>query len=132
MSQTISEFVTFNVEHCCDCFVAFAIPKELQEKRLRDGGSFYCPNGHGQSYTETENMRLRKSLEEKGRELTAAKCETLAERQKREAVEADLKRHERRTKNGICPCCKRTFVRLANHIAKAHPDYGPKQQRKLP
>lgn len=33
-----------------------------------------------------------------------------------------------KTKNrigkGVCPCCNRTFVELARHIATKHPDYA--------
>lgn len=35
----------------------------LHQFRRRDNKTFYCPNGHPQSYTETEADKLRKQIE---------------------------------------------------------------------
>ena len=41
-------------ETCCVCGCAFAMPAEMQRNRRECGTSFYCPNGHGMSYTVLE------------------------------------------------------------------------------
>lgn len=129
--NTITESVTLDTQHCIQCDVIFALTRNFTNILKERGQTFYCPNGHSQCYTETDNMRLQKQLAQKQRELTESKCETMAERQRREAAESEMAKHQRRTKHGVCPCCRRTFVRLSNHIAKAHPDYGVKQKQNL-
>jgi hypothetical protein len=49
-------------ETCCVCGVEFAMPSELQASRKSDLKEFYCPNGHSQTYTESEAQRLTKKL----------------------------------------------------------------------
>lgn len=132
MNETFAKALCFEVVECANCGVPFAMTDDYVRKLRERGNAFHCPSGHSNCYGDSTIEKLRRQVEEKSREVTAAKCETLAEKQKREAVEADLKRYERRTKHGVCPCCRRTFVKLATHIEKAHPGYGPKQKRKLP
>jgi Skp family chaperone for outer membrane proteins len=99
------------------------MPQAMRQQRLDNGGDFYCPNGHGQRYTKPRCERLESELATKQKELTAARCESLAERQKREQAEAELQRHKTRTKNGVCPCCNRSFINLRRHMASKHPSF---------
>ena len=41
----------------------FAIPLEYRERRQRDLTVFYCPNGHKQSYGESETARALREAE---------------------------------------------------------------------
>ena len=53
------------VEHCCKCGVAFAITKALEAERANDHKSFWCPNGHGQHYSEENEVeQLERKLKE--------------------------------------------------------------------
>ena len=36
----------------------------LKELRLKDGSSFYCPNGHAQKYTNSQSDQLKEAREE--------------------------------------------------------------------
>lgn len=125
------------IETCCNCGINFAMPIYFQEMCRRNGPSklFYCPNGHSQSYRETEASILKKQLEQKERELSwaregrdmAQKRATKAEHQTR-AVKGHLTRVKTRVFNGACPCCKRHFKNLQNHMASKHPRYREEQE----
>ena len=124
-SHTITHSLNLSTITCYKCAVVFAIPTEHKERLLRDGGDFYCPNGHVQHYSETEVMRLQ-------RELTSAKSQALRLSHEVDTVRTEhaktsdeLKRLETRVKNGVCPCCKRSFQNLKRHIKTKHPKYKP-------
>ena len=115
---------SFELTHCPACGVAFALPSDLIDSLRRSKERFYCPNGHGQSYSgpnaaEQEVISLRlalqKELTDKGFILSQL------DRERREA-----KRLKRRITNGLCPCCNRSFADLRRHIATKHKDYPTK------
>jgi hypothetical protein len=110
---------------CCSCGITFAMPSVRRRELLDNGGGFHCPNGHAQTYGKGRADKLEEQLAQKQRELTAARCETTAEKLKREKAETELSRHKRRTKNGVCPCCQRSFLNLKRHLATKHPDFKP-------
>lgn len=116
---------------CGECSIPFAIPKDRLTDLQRTGRSFWCPNGHKISYSDDENTRLRAQLDQ-------AKADAGWQRRMRESADrrADheaarargykgaLTKTKRRVGNGVCPCCNRSFVNLARHMAGQHPDYG--------
>lgn len=115
---------TLYVETCCNCAVMFAMPTELRQRRKRQGGIFYCPNGHGQHYTETTEQQLKDELQETRGKLANREFELMTERNAHDATQKKLKRAAKRVANGVCPCCQRQFVNLARHMKGRHPDYG--------
>lgn len=47
---------------CCKCGCIFWIPKLHNDELLRTQKSFFCPNGHSQSYIgETDKTKLEKA-----------------------------------------------------------------------
>lgn len=53
---------------CCNCGVIFWITESHNSDLLRTKTTFYCPNGHGQSYQgETDKQKYEKELQEKQR-----------------------------------------------------------------
>jgi len=52
-------------ETCCNCGVAFFITKGFHSLLIKSGQSFYCPNGHGQHYSENERKIWQRKLDEK-------------------------------------------------------------------
>lgn len=124
--------LVFVIEECCNCGVAFAIPDTLQAQLLRSHRSFYCPNGHSQSYTgESKEERLARELEASRLELKRAEYRAQSERIGRERVQGELSttkeeltRTKKRTANGVCPECRRTFQNLARHMHCKHPEYA--------
>src|SRR3972149_10640671 len=75
---TFTEVQTFFVEICCECGVAFALPLDFQVHKRNDGGSFYCPNGHSQHYTESAERKLKQKLDQAEQKLANAQFELLA------------------------------------------------------
>lgn len=60
------EFIT---EICCNCGCVFAMPKEMQTRFKANKQTFYCFNGHGQSYTKSTAEILQEKLTYSERDL---------------------------------------------------------------
>ena len=127
------------VQDCRNCGITFGVPYTFDRDRRNDHASFTCPRGHWQSYTgPTEEQRLREQLARKNRQLVQYEGALTRERQMRDQAEAEAKHQaavarghkgaHQRTKNrvakGVCPCCKRSFVNVARHMAGQHPDHS--------
>jgi hypothetical protein len=135
----ILTFTTALVRLACGvCNMPFAIPENLYEARLNDGGWFWCPSGHRIHYYETENERLateKAALERRlewQRSATRAALDQAATAERhRRAAKGQLTKARNRIANGVCPCCNRTFVDVQRHMASKHPDYAttPKVER---
>jgi len=124
MSQYVDgiEFVT---EECCNCGILFAMTKDFQRRRLNDHKSFCCPSGHSQHYSgQTEGQKLRKQLERKQRQLEAESGRASLLEQQRNQLSKSYGKIRERVKNGVCPCCNRTFQNLLNHMRTEHPEFG--------
>lgn len=102
---------------CYKCDVWFGMPNDMNERALKTGREFFCPNGHGQVYSDTEEKKLKRQLESAQNKLATAQFELMA-------AEKKVKRLEKRVKNGICPVCHRQFVSLAKHMEHQHPTFG--------
>ena len=124
MGYPITQQVTLDVETCCNCGIAFAMPDYLMKRRRADGNSFYCPNGHQQHYGTSEADRLRKKLEEQTRTATLMAARALAAELSKQKLTAKLKSIKKRVAASVCPCCNRTFTnsRMERHIKAKHPE----------
>jgi hypothetical protein len=128
---SMNEFVTLDTQVCGQCGVTFAWPRSLREQRLRDRLTFYCPNGHPRVFCgEDEATQLRRQLDDERK--ARARAEELRGAALKEAAhnatewrkaKTRLRNTRERIKNGVCPCCKRSFVALARHMATQHPDF---------
>lgn len=114
-------------ETCCVCGVEFASP--VIRKRRDDAKTFWCPNGHSQSYSKSTEQKLREELqaerakkEQAQREVEWAKAEAKGARIAEGKAKARLKRVKTRIHAGVCDCCNRTFQNLARHMATKHPE----------
>lgn len=54
----------FERQDCISCGVIFLIPVILGKTFRQNKQSFYCPNGHAQSYSESVADKLRRELSE--------------------------------------------------------------------
>lgn len=129
MSSAFVESTILSTETCCSCGILFAIPEDFQRSVRKTQERFYCPNGHGQSYSKSEaqivreelsrekenRMREQRRSEGLERELRSQKFKTMAER----SAKVRLKR---RIAAGVCPCCQRSFENLRRHMATKHPE----------
>jgi hypothetical protein len=117
-------------ERCISCGVSYGLDSAHQSELKASKKFFYCPNGHGQQYAETTEVRLRRELEEKNRRITELACEVTGERNKRYEQQKQRKRaftllrNERaRAVKGQCPCCNEVFPKLREHMETAHPEH---------
>jgi hypothetical protein len=113
---------------CYACGVWFA--SSVISLRRQDGKSFYCPNGHSQHYTETAEARLRAELEgvKRDRDYYQKQYRTKSEEAKWARADAKrkgtvLRKTKERIKNGVCPCCNRSFENLRRHMETKHPQF---------
>lgn len=129
-NRTFSD--TLVLEKCCVCGIAFGMPADFQAYIRRDKRMFYCPNGHGQSYTHNEADKLRDELTRERARLDQARAEAAGLRRRgvvkdhqlraRKAVATKLRN---RIAAGKCPCCHTRFKDLAEHMKAEHPKWSP-------
>ena len=122
----INRATTLIATDCIFCGVLFALPERLQAERRKDHENFYCPNGHGQRFSQNETER---QLEAERKENARIKSLLLSERATVERLAIDLmdnakelKRVKKRAEATMCLQCKRTFAtsRMQRHIAIKH------------
>lgn len=58
-------------EECCACGVIFCVSQQLHNQFKSKKQTFYCPNGHGQSYTKSTADELREQIEQRDRTITS-------------------------------------------------------------
>jgi len=124
---------------CPGCAGTFALLKAFMDE-AREKGHFkkcwtcpYCKQerGYGESAHEKELARLRGVAEAAERNQKYAQDQrdrALAEaehfRKSRDGMRGALVSTQRRVKNGVCPCCKRSFACLAAHMKTKHPGFA--------
>jgi cell division septum initiation protein DivIVA len=106
----------------------------MYDQRLKDGKTFYCPNGHGRSFIlgQTAEDKLRRERDQLKQRIAykddmIREAEQRAEHERRRAngYKGHATRITKRAKAGVCPCCNRTFKQLAQHMANKHPEFTP-------
>lgn len=110
------------------CGVSFGLPRELYEaERIHKKTGFYCPRGHHLGLGEGAVEKLERKLKQQRMRSQAEEDQLRADRDyhKRSAAAAkgQVTKIKKRVGNGVCPCCKRTFKDLAQHMANKHPEF---------
>jgi hypothetical protein len=137
---SITRLETFQTTECCVCGVVVVMPTMLFAKRKEDQKFWYCLNGHEQHFTgETEADRLKRMLDAEQKRRENAELQLSAVRKSRDNAEltarmtrGKLQALKQRVKNGVCPCCHRSFVQLARHMATKHPEYTHQEPEHQP
>ncbi len=111
---------------CCKCGVWFGIEAEFHKNLRRDKGTFYCTNGHGQSYCENEADKLRRERDRLQQQLACKNDKIIEQANTIIAYKGQVIKLQKRAKTGTCPCCQRTFTNMARHMQTKHPDFDPK------
>ncbi len=127
---------TLYIQTCChaDCGLVFGMPVDFDTARRRDHKTWYCPRGHGQSYTgksDLEKERERAERAERNAEYLRTSRQAAwdqagaAERSAR-AYRGHLTRLRNRIAAGVCPVqsCRRNFTNVKAHIASQHPEWA--------
>lgn len=128
-THTFQIGVEFVVEDCCNCGVGFALTAELRERKLKDKTTFYCPNGHPQSYVGQSDAAKIRELERdrdwyKDAERRAADDRDLA-RRSAAAYKGQTTKLRQRAITGSCAFCHRHFANVERHVASQHPGETP-------
>lgn len=121
---------TFHLVSCYSCGVPFGIEADLYRRAVRDAiGTVYCPAcGKQSQWCVSED---HKTIQELRRKLEWEVAEVGRQKAAKDAAQASLRatrgvvtRITRRVSCGVCPCCKRTFKQLANHMKEKHPEFA--------
>lgn len=115
---------------CPNCGICFGIPAHWEAARREDKKTFYCPNGHAQSFTESTADKLRRERDRLAQQIAQRDDEIARQRRYREeaerrhiAAKGQITKLKKRAANGVCPCCTRSFVNLQQHMATKHPGF---------
>jgi hypothetical protein len=118
----ISTIITIESVTCGECGTLFGLGSGFKKNRLEDGRSFFCPNGHGISWSESEVVKLRRSLQNAQEEAIRARNAAAHNDAERAKAEKKIARLLKRVKAGVCPAgCKRSFTNLRRHVETLHP-----------
>lgn len=125
--------VQFSVFTCprTTCGISFAMAASYVKDKRQDHSTFWCPNGHPQSFTgqtEEEKLRLERDrltqrIAEKNDAITALENSKAAVERRLSVTKGIVTRTKRRVGQGMCPCCTRPFKSLKKHMEHAHPEY---------
>lgn len=129
---------TLEIITCCheDCKQKFAMEDALYRQRKNDHYTFYCPRGHKQHFPDKSNEELlqqelqqqKEKIERLEQSRTSLHTLLTNERTGRRNEVRSLKgaktRILNRVKNGVCPCCNRSFSNLKRHMDSKHPDHS--------
>lgn len=117
-------------KYCPTCFVHYAAPKAMFEKKNETGERWFCPNGHHIIYTQSALQKAQAEADKLRQERDQLKQNEAwwsdrldRERKDHKAAKAQLKKVQTRVCNGVCPCCNRSFANLQRHMAGKHPDF---------
>jgi hypothetical protein len=125
---TITKRIDLVIDTCCVCGVVHAIPEEMRANARRNGGSWYCPNGHyigwDKKDSQTENDKLRGEVAELQGRIEREQMRTEAARRERAAIKGQLTKTKNRIAKGVCPCCSRSFTNVRRHMSTKHPEYA--------
>lgn len=119
----------FHVISCVHCQFPFGVPDRADEHWRKSKRTFYCPQCRGSQgyYGKSEK---EKRLEEAERRLEQEQIRASDAEQKAIRMSRQYSRVRDRVKNGVCPCCNRTFDNVARHMASKHKDWGTTEQFK--
>lgn len=117
---------------CITCGVEITMPAGLLAQLEQNHANFYCVNGHAQHFSgkskldkALEELEAQKKATERARLETEAARATRDTARRAEAIaRGKLRAQSSRIKNGVCPCCKRTFQNLHAHMKGQHPEFA--------
>jgi hypothetical protein len=135
MTKTLDHASELEIHTCPTCFIVYAIPMAMSERKHEDGTNWYCPNGHHVVFSTSVKGKLDEMRRERDRlKQEQAWYDDRHREQQREletakrsaaALKGQVTKITRRVGHGVCPCCNRTFAQLARHMAAKHKNWTP-------
>lgn len=138
--KTLTYTGTLTILHCGVCQIPHAIPTEMYNDRLANGGEWWCPNGHNLHFITTEADKLKRELASAQRDAQwyatsrqAAWDQARAAERSARAVRGWNTRLRNRIANGVCPVarCHRHFDQVQAHIETVHPEWAAEHPEAL-
>ena len=129
--------ISFDVLTMVGCGHVTAVPSHTVTQLRRSHENFYCSTcGRPNHFLEKSDVELeREKTERAERNLKWAESDRARARdaaaaadRRATAYKGHLTRQRKRASAGTCPCCKRTFKALSQHMLKQHPEYVEKQR----
>lgn len=123
----INTEVDLTVKQCPVCYVHYAIPQMMENRKQENGGNWYCPNGDSLIFTKTKAQKLEAELakEKENVEYWMNRKDEVDRELK--AKKGELTKLKNRVISGVCPCCQRSFVNLQRHMKTKHPELVTEQ-----
>lgn len=112
---------------CDNCTMGQLVPEHWYENRRKTKDGFYCGNGHRWSFTENEADKLRRERDRAKQQEAYWRDEAARAERQVAAAKGQVTKLRNRVKNGVCPCCNRSFANLQRHMKTKHPDWNPSQ-----
>lgn len=116
----ISTTVKLVTEECCACGIVFAMPQQANERLRTKGGTFYCPNGHSQVYTEPDIEVLKRKLRASENRASNLEYQLNGALDDLATKKKELRSVKKRVNAGTCIHCRRHFVNLERHMKTKH------------
>lgn len=125
-------------EHICPaCGIVYGLTARFVAGRRQNKETFYCPNGHSLSFKKSkedqlaeELSRVKQQLAQRDDVINSLSNSIDRERQDHAVTKKQAAAYKgkvgtlaRRAAAGICPCCSRSFVNMARHMADKHPNF---------
>lgn len=125
--KLIADVTALHTVQCGSCGVWHAIPRTRYEAAEKEGGFWFCPNGHERGFREGTQKRDadKKRMEWAEQEIKLLNEQIKAHKQDVTTLKGKLTKERKRIKGGVCPCCNRHFTELEMHMANKHPDFKP-------
>lgn len=130
MTKTLAHVAELEIHTCPTCFIVYAFPTAMSERKQESGDSWYCPNGHSISFTTSTKAKLEEMRRERDRlkqneayleeRLKDRDLDLLRAQRSTAALKGEVTKIRKRVGNGVCPCCNRTFQNLARHMSVKH------------
>ena len=120
----VEVFTELEQIECCNCSMVFALSVEFANRRRRDHKRWFCPQGHGQSWSQKSDV-------EKEREQTRiARQQRETARRSAAAIKGHRTKILRRLTAGVCPIesCTETFGTVGQHVLAEHPSIVEKYE----
>lgn len=130
--KTLSYTGTLTITRCGVCEIPHAVPTEMYDDRLDNGGNWYCPSGHRLHFVETKSQKLEREASAAKRQAEFARSAARAARDQANAAERSARAYKghatrlrNRIANGVCPVtgCRRHFDNVQAHIQGQHPEW---------
>ncbi len=119
MSTALKVELELTTISCGACGGTYAITERYRAHKYEHKSSWHCPYCQiSWGYVgKTETQKLQEQL-------AAEKARHAATLSRENALRQKQDKLAKRVKNGVCPCCTRSFTNLKRHIASKHPEYA--------